>query len=545
MDKNAFHFNVAFLRKEKPTMTKKNKKILYSFVSIFFLLLFTSCTTRFGGIDGAGIELSLGYIIGNSILGSIVFILSILIILGLKYNRESQSWIGNFVYIFGIFVSIFLFILPFFFSTIPSGLKNLFWLKALTSSFILCIVISILISCEKFNFFEIFIFYIVNCAIEIIGLIYSGEGSLYISKLWSFSHLVVLYNLFCLIIGYHVSKRSKVINGFFKHFWGAIFAIGYGSIGFLPLILEIPKNIWGYILLVGFVIGCIFYKIFSEVTEKKYNLYLEQEKKEKEFFDNLTSKKNEIKTKITKKRGCPQYDKTIESIDKAESVEEIDKLFSEWYTYELKHTFCPICNMELNDNAKYCNYCYVSLDQPYPICPECGKKIDYISEEKCSNCDFEWNEFLENKLKDREKYDVLKFEMEQSLFSEGYFQSGHLEDVYKYDKNNKKNYFSLNDPICAKGIVHFKKDNNKIFYLYSPKLFSDTYKEYNAKVEKEALEKKLREEQAEKERKLEEEKQIRKEKKEQELKKRIEEKLKLKKQEYAKKVSEQTGIIFD
>ena len=70
-------------------MTKKIK-ILCNLLGILFLLLFTSCTTKYGGINGTGVKLSIGYILCNSIVGSIVLFINAIIILA-SIGDEDES----------------------------------------------------------------------------------------------------------------------------------------------------------------------------------------------------------------------------------------------------------------------------------------------------------------------------------------------------------------------------------------------------------------------------------------------------------------------
>ena len=58
-------------------MGNKMKKTLIGILLILTIFLFTSCRTVFGGTNGTGVYLSLGYILWNSILGGILLIIEI------------------------------------------------------------------------------------------------------------------------------------------------------------------------------------------------------------------------------------------------------------------------------------------------------------------------------------------------------------------------------------------------------------------------------------------------------------------------------------
>lgn len=530
-------------------MTAKNKKIFCKFVGILFLLLFTSCTTKYGGINGTGIELSIGYILCNSILGCVGLFINSMFIFGVVAKKS------NSLLTILLIIPIFLFILPFIYSPFPNGKFNLFWLKSITSSFIICVLAFVYsyISCEKINSFEIFIFTTVISTIEIIGLVYNDKDFFYKNNMWVFCHLAVLYTSICsFIFGNNISGRSKSISGAFRNIFGAILSIVYGGIGIVPLILDIPKNIWAYLLLGGFIGSVLFYSIFSGVTATKYNLYLEQEKKKKDFFDKLKAKRKEIKKNITYKRNCPEYDKTMDLINNAKSIEEVEKIYKDWNIYEKSHCFCSICKTEHSKTDKFCNYCEVSLEHPYPICPDCGSIIDYTKNILCSKCGFDWSTFLEKELEKKDFYkvvdiynDIIKPENISIYVDCDLYEGKYICDGYRFPfsrptaKQDQNNAFVVvyHPTVPQQGVIHVakkKSDNKYPYFVYSAKLFNETHR---------IFEKKQKMEEMAHLRKIEEEKELARRQEDEKIKK--EQEQKEAHRQYMKEISEQTGIILD
>ena len=501
-------------------MGNKMKKTLIGILVILTIFLFTSCRTVFGGTNGSGVYLSLGYILWNSILGGAVltFFLYVFII------QESFWFLPE------VLVSIFLFILPFIFSPIYYGYTNLFWLKSLTSSIILFFV-TILFLIEKKGL-GYFFFYCVVACIEILGLIFTGyHNQQYRPYFWSFSHLAVLYVCICTFtMGRGIAKISyQYFNHSLEYLWIGIYALISGVIAFVPLFLNCPKIKWLMILGVGFILQIIIWFIYycktSSVRKEIDSINEQLRLKKKNAIENLGYRHN-----------SSVYNQTKDDINNAKTEEEVDRLMSEWINYENTHPICPLCKTEHSRTDKFCNYCEVSIDHPYPICPDCGNRIHYSKDIICSQCGFDWISFLERELKQKSLYKVVDIYNDVIKPKNLYIRSLYgnkinlSEGDYIYDTYKLPTFSYSNSGVNQQGIIHISKitpNNEYPFFVYSAKLFNKTHEIYLEK------QKKIK---YEEERNLREQEEL--------TRRKTEEQRKLK-QENAKRVSEQTGIILD
>ena len=229
-------------------------------------------------------------------------------------------------------------------------------------------------------------------------------------------------------------------------------------------------------------------------------------------------------------------------------------------TRKMKFKLCPICKTPNKITDTECFNCRIDLNHIQPVCPNCGESINSIYDNRCSHCRFDLNNYFSKKISDKNccLLDVVSSEdktLHKLLVSEGQFVTNYtkileakthlwnvLDDINVYGKAFTSE--STEDEI--QGFIHLYEKNGKFAWsIYSPKVISNTHKEYKNKIEQEELKEKRRKKQAEVERQLEEENRIRKEKEEQEMKEKQAEKIKLQKQEHAKRISEQTGIILD
>lgn len=232
-------------------------------------------------------------------------------------------------------------------------------------------------------------------------------------------------------------------------------------------------------------------------------------------------------------------------------------LYKKISSCKINYNLCPICKMPNYKNSEVCNSCNVNLNYIMPICPNCGEPIISLSQEYCSECNFNLTEYFSQKILDK-KYCILNIvtsedeDLHKLVVQEGMYVSNYnkilVPKVCIFDEINiyGEPYQSESTEKPIQGLIHLYRENKKFAWcIYSPEVYSNTHKEYKAKVEREMLEQKRREEQAEIERQLQEEERIRKENEEKELIKKHEEEAKLLKQEHAKKISQQTGIILD
>lgn len=494
-------------------MTSTNKKSTFRLFFIMLLsLLFTSCTTKFSNV-----YISTGYIVWNSIIGTIL-----LIALAVLYICSCDDYDG-FIDIYDIFsiviihalISLFLFILPFLFCPNPKGKefffshrKNLFWLKCIASSAILSAEYFIMyLTMRNKKQFGFFILSLVLGGIEITALLFSNRP-----YLWGFSHLATLYVLFCsLTFGRGMGNISSLISGPIGHKYVGLSALINGAISFLPLYFDYPKGKWAIYLGIGFGAGLIIYFIYWIITSSKADnvrAEIAQKKKEKaDFEEALSEKKSEALSQLGDRvNESDEFYQTRTSVDKANTLEEIDELMEKWTEYEQEHPACTICGKEYENGTKYCSCCGIDLENPYPICPECGKTIDYFNDNCCTQCGFDWIRHLENRVQspkfnllhvvttdsDVSKYGEYEWRMDEGAYlsnqyiflkSKGYSYSYKNINIYgkKWDDSTTKNRIQ--------GVIHKDKNQPKgqfAWYVYSPKLFNETHEMFERKQLEEA-----------------------------------------------------------
>lgn len=521
---------------------KKNRHVIlrslfYTVLMFLLMVCFSSCRTKFGGINGTGVELSLAYILCHSIIGGIILGFELCFLVA---NGEGIVC----VHLPAFFVSIFLFVLPFLFC---SGYyyPNLFWLKSLASSIILFSVVSccyVLKDDYDLSFKDGLGFFLCYCTIaviEILGLIFTGDnGYIYRPYLWSFSHLAVLYVCLCAFtMGRSNAKIShRYFNNSLGLLWIGIYAIISGGVAFIPLFFNYSKIKWLMILGVGFIVQIIIWFIYECKTSSA--------REEIDFFnEQLRLKKKNAIENLGYRHNSSVYNQTKDDINNAKTEEEVDRLMSEWINYENTHPICPLCKTEHSRTDKFCNYCEVSIEHPYPICPDCGNRIHYSKDIICSNCGFDWISFLERELKQKSLYKVVDIYNDVIKPKNLYIRSLYgnkinlSEGDYIYDTYKLPTFSYSNSGVNQQGIIHISKitpNNEYPFYVYSAKLFNETHRIFE--------EKQKREENAHL-RKIKEEAEFARRQEEERIKK--EQEQKESRRQYLKQISEQTGIILD
>lgn len=230
---------------------------------------------------------------------------------------------------------------------------------------------------------------------------------------------------------------------------------------------------------------------------------------------------------------------------------------------KMKYKSCSICKEVNPIDSKNCNRCGVSLDKPFPVCPNCGIHIVRLNIQKCYYCGFDW-------------YSYFKKNITSSKSSVLYMNSSKARNEYKlnlvsgdfvtqHSKVLKSRYPFVGDidiygqecKISKKinpieGLIYIFEDSSGVFggtkytwSVYSPAFYNKTHEDYEFKIKQAELEENLRKEQLEKERQLREEERIQKQKEQEEILKHQQEEAIQRKKEHAKKISEQTGIILD
>ena len=242
----------------------------------------------------------------------------------------------------------------------------------------------------------------------------------------------------------------------------------------------------------------------------------------------------------------------MDLINNAKSIEEVEKIYKDWNIYEKSHCFCSICKTEHSKTDKFCNYCEVSLEHPYPICPDCGSIIDYTKNILCSKCGFDWSTFLEKELEKKDFYkvvdiynDIIKPENISIYVDCDLYEGKYICDGYRFPfsrptaKQDQNNAFVVvyHPTVPQQGVIHVakkKSDNKYPYFVYSAKLFNETHR---------IFEKKQKMEEMAHLRKIEEEKELARRQEDEKIKK--EQEQKEAHRQYMKEISEQTGIILD
>ena len=357
------------------------------------------------------------------------------------------------------------------------------------------------------------VFAVLFIFVTMFGYDYSGnELALYFICYCSIFFFMVM----SLGIGRYFIKKRVLIKGYYSYWMIGLSAIICGLVDLLLLIkyLDDAINIIPFILIHALIL-CLC-GIFS--------------------FIGFIQNKNRFKKNVTSKR--------------------------------IKFKLCPICKNPNELAVRECCRCRIDLNHIQPICPNCGENIHLIYDNRCPHCHFILSEYLNQKIFDKNNslINVVSSE-DKTLYklcvSEGMFVTNYTK-ILKPKKATKffdnilgidafeniniygKSFSDESTDEDLQGYIHiYEEKGNYAWCIYSPELISNTHKDYTKKIEKEELEKKRREKQIEIERQLAEENRIRKEKEEQELKQKQAEEAILLKQEHARKISEQTGIILD
>lgn len=313
----------------------------------------------------------------------------------------------------------------------------------------------------------------------------------------------------------------------------------FGGINGTGVELSLIK--WLMILGVGLIVLIIIWFIYNnnKGTSQMYKDYMNMLRTNAQHYKEqqaqLYEKKKNTIENLRYRNNSSVYNQTKEDINNAKNEEEVDRIVSEWINYEKDHPICPLCKTEHSKTDNFCNYCEVYFEHPYPICPDCGNKIDYSKDIICSQCGFDWISFLENKLKNTDLFKVVNIEKtvinQNNLYKPNvYF----IEGEYVYDTTTISDDYESKCEINHHGIIHISKHSKNTHLIYSAKLFNETHRIFEEKQKNEEMSRLRKVKEAEEFAKRQEEERIKKEQEQKEAHR-----------QYMKEISERTGIILD